>query len=522
MDVERFLQHHGLSENPFGAEEARHDPVFERIVASSGMSHPELVKVLGNADRPHTSVVFGEKGSGKTALRLLMARRIGLYNRENADRRTLMVAYDDFNPVLDTVAHNRSRLGKRRSRDPDRLLASFRLEDHQDAILSIAVTKLVDGIMGTGQPGMETMLMPQDIDERVRNLPRGTRVDIAALAALYDAPRGTGGSVERWESLVKKLKLGWRPPIWLFKGLVGLLTLLALGLFLAPFGHKWFDYDETVVPWWALPAAGVAAGTALVGWTMLFFRRLKVWRLSRRILKECHAIERDTAQLGRMLSDIPKNDRIGQPWPRPGGDGTNARYELTTKLISVLGHFNHNSIVVFIDRVDEPTLVAGRPERMRRLTWPLFDSKFLQQDSIGLKLLLPIELRYLMKKEDAAFFQEARLDKQSMVDRLAWTGATLYDLCTARLRACHPDRDGEIALTDLFADDVTRDALIEALSQMQQPRDAFKMVYAVILEHCSNVPTEDEEFRIPRLTLESIRREQAQRINDLQRGLSPA
>ena len=81
-------------------------------------------------------------------------------------------------------------------------------------------------------------------------------------------------------------------------------------------------------------------------------------------------------------------------------------------------------------------LVAGRPERMRRLTWPLFDSKFLQQDAIGFKLLLPIELRYLMKKEDATFFQEARLDKQSMVDRLAWSGATLYDLCSARLRAC--------------------------------------------------------------------------------------
>ena len=56
MDVERFLEEHGLTENPFGAEEARHDPVFEKIAAGEGMSHPELVKVLGSPDRPHTSV----------------------------------------------------------------------------------------------------------------------------------------------------------------------------------------------------------------------------------------------------------------------------------------------------------------------------------------------------------------------------------------------------------------------------------------------------------------------------------
>jgi len=128
----------------------------------------------------------------------------------------------------------------------------------------------------------------------------------------------------------------------------------------------------------------------------------------------------------------------------------------------------------------------------------------------------------LMHKEDAAFFQEARLDKQSLVDRLAWSGATLYDLCSARLRACNRDKDSPITLADLFEEDVTRAALIEALGQMQQPRDAFKMIYAVILAHCNNVPADDGAYRIPKLTLESVRREQAMRINELQRGLSPA
>jgi hypothetical protein len=188
----------------------------------------------------------------------------------------------------------------------------------------------------------------------------------------------------------------------------------------------------------------------------------------------------------------------------------------------VLGALGYKGLIVLVDRVDEPTLIAGKPERMRQLVWPMFDSKFLQQEGVGLKLLLPIELRYLVHRETAEFFQEARLDKQSLVDRLDWSGATLYDLCNDRLRACQRDRTGSIALTDLFEDGVTRDTLVEALSQMHQPRDAFKLLYSVIQEHCRMVPEEEAQYRIPRLTLESVRRNQAQRVQELHRGLSPA
>ncbi|MHC4816905.1 MAG: hypothetical protein ACYTF8_02425, partial [Planctomycetota bacterium] len=76
MDVETFFKHHGVVQNPFGAEEARHDPVFEKLSINAHATHPEFAKVLGDIDRPHTSVVFGEKGAGKTAFRLLMARAI--------------------------------------------------------------------------------------------------------------------------------------------------------------------------------------------------------------------------------------------------------------------------------------------------------------------------------------------------------------------------------------------------------------------------------------------------------------
>jgi hypothetical protein len=521
MDVERFLEHHGINENPFGAEEARHDPVFERLVVGDGMAHPELIKILGNPDRPHTSVVFGEKGSGKTALRLLMARRIAKHNEDHPERRTLQIGYDDFNPVLDVMGRNKARTGSRRTRDPDRLLASFRLEDHQDAILSLAVGKIVDGILGA-KGGSERMYVPSQLGERVRSMPRSTRLDLAILATLYDSARSGGSLRDRWRLLRRKLRLGFRLPFSLLQGSAIVLSVVAAGLLLAQLVVETLNLESAHVPDWSMQAGGVAAVAAILCWIVSLGKRLKIWRLARKIAKECPAIERTPAQIRRRLNDLPPKDRISQPWPTPGGDGTNARYELTQKLMNVLGSLGHNSVVVLVDRVDEPTLVAGRPERMRRLIWPMFDSKFLQQDQIGLKLLLPLELRYLIHKEDATFFQEARLDKQSLVDRLAWTGAILYDLCSARLRACHPDPSSEISLTDLFADDVGRATLVEVLGQMQQPRDAFKMMYAVVLDHCRNVPAEDPEYQIPKLTLETVRREQAQRINELQRGLSPA
>ncbi|MEM8882960.1 MAG: hypothetical protein AAGD14_02730 [Planctomycetota bacterium] len=521
MDVEKFLEHHGIRENPFGAEEARHDPVFERLTLGGGMAHPEMIKILGNPDRPNTSVVFGEKGSGKTALRLLMARRIVEHNETSPDRRTLLVAYDDFNPILDTMGRNKARTGARRARDPDRLLASFRLEDHQDAILSGAVTKIVNALLGAPEQ-REKMMLPSGVDDKIKSMPRETRLDLLCLAALYDAPRGKGGVLDRWQRLRKKLGFGFSFRNALLQGLAALFTVLAAGLLLANIAKEKFGFENIEVPAWSFIAGSVLAAIAAVLWLGWLGRRMRIWRAARQLVKECPSIDRDPAQMRSILADIAPADRAAQVWPRRGGDGTNARYELTAKLLQALLPFGHNAIVVLVDRVDEPTLVAGRPERMRRLVWPMFDSKFLQQDGIGLKLLLPLELRYLILKEDATFFQEARLDKQSLVDRLAWTGAILYDLCSARLRACHGEKGSQISLTDLFEEGVGREALVDALGQMQQPRDAFKMMYAVLLEHCRNVPAEEPEYRIPRLTLETVRREQANRIQELQKGLSPA
>lgn len=69
---------------------------------------------------------------------------------------------------------------------------------------------------------------------------------------------------------------------------------------------------------------------------------------------------------------------------------------------------------------------------------------------------------------------------------------------------------------------MTRQDLVDALEQMHQPRDAFKFLYACLNEHCSNVTSQEQSFRVPRLVLESVRRQQAERVQQLYRGIGPA
>ncbi len=530
MNVSDFLAHHGVTENPFGAEEARHDPIFERLIHDN-TSHPDFAKILGRIDQPSAAIVFGEKGSGKTAIRLLIGRRVSQHNRavaagEAGDaRQTLLVAYDDLNPVLDRFVKHRRRFATDRDlsdADTERLLAQFRLVDHQDAILSRAVTRLTDALLqetsGAGN-GDERIELPN-----VRNLkgmPRRLRVNMAILAALYDQP-ADGSVTARWQRLRQRLKLGWRLPFNLTKwaGIVLLVAAAGLGIARAVMNEEpsWMVY--------ALVASAVA-GVVLVG--MWAWRTMTLWNLARRIHRDTPTVDRTTGELRRMLGMLRANDLAHQPWPIAQA-GSDARYDLTRRLLDVLSHFNYGSMIVLVDRVDEPTLVSGRAERMKSIVWPMFDNKFLQQQSIAMKLLLPIELRYLLQREPGDFFQEARLDKQNMIDRLTWSGATLYDLCSNRLRACRkaePQGDGTptdrpIQLTDLFEEDVTRQLLIDALDQMHQPRDAFKFLYAVVQEHCRTVTADEASYRIPRLTLENVRRTQAQRVQELHRGLAPA
>lgn len=522
MNIATFFERWGIGENPFRAEEARQDAVFLRL-ADAAIAHPDFEKIAGDAQAPATAIVFGEKGSGKTAIRLQIARRIAEHNAADPGRKILLVAYDDLNPALDRFAAHvgpavARRLSKRKASEgpvDDALarLKLFRLVDHMDAILNVATTRLVDAILGGSSISEEFGESPARVFKRGSRADKGLRRDLMLLQAAYDRPE-LGAS----RTLALRSKVGAAVDL---QG--ALWTALAVGGLAMPLGvaAAWVYYREErpEYPWlWAMAIALALWGLLLT--KRLAWDRLKLIRLGRRVARQLRTLNRSAASFAHSFELLPVADRTSERLPTEESD--EQRYAMFARLRGVVEPFGYRSIVVVMDRVDEPTLISGDADRMQAVVWPMLNNKFLQIEGVAFKLLLPIELRHSLFRESAAFFQSARLDKQNLIERLSWTGATLYDICNARVQACRKPGAEPVSLVDIFDADVTRQDLIDALDQMRQPRDAFKFLYQCVQEHCSRVTQEQAAYRIPKIVLDMVRKQQSERVQQLGRGLRPA
>jgi hypothetical protein len=247
--------------------------------------------------------------------------------------------------------------------------------------------------------------------------------------------------------------------------------------------------------------------------------RLALLGRAHRVRRQVRVIARGEISYASSLRQLPRAflDTAGLPL----SDADEPRFAMFERLRRVLRAFGYAAIVIVVDRVDEPTLVGGDPERMKAAVWPLLSNKFLQQEGLAVKMLLPMELRHALFRESSAFFQAARLDKQSMIERLAWTGATLLDLCEQRLNACRRSDLPPLSLLDLFGEDVTRQELCDGLERLHQPRDAFKMLYRCMHEHCGGLSRGQEQWRIPRLVLLNVLKGESERVQQMQRGIRP-
>jgi len=518
MNLSQFFDHYKITENPFRGEEARHDSVFGRMALdfelkpNGGSVHSDFEKIVGDLTRPSTAVVFGEKGSGKTAIRMQIAAKIREHNNRDtegegsAGDRIFLVSYDDLNAFLDRL-HDLS--GKK---DPLDTFKRIRLVDHMDTLLSQAVTKLTSVMLGAATAEEKAELGP-DVAKRLRNASRHAKRDLLMLQAVYDRHPAAGS---RTNTLRRKLRLP------LPKGLLATKTLVAIGWLIpaAVLGLALGFEGLDAGPVWQYTFLGTLGLYLLVllkrfAWDVLSAR---AW--ARKVGRALRAIGREQATWAQSIEQLDQEQRGEAIYASPASDED--RYAMLDRFKRVVGAAGFKGVIVVVDRVDEPTLVSGDPERMRAIIWPMFNNKFLQQEGLGIKMLLPIELRFALFKESNAFFQEARLDKQNLIERLTWTGAMLYDLCNARLRACLAEGSGELSLLDLFAEDVSRQDLVDALNEMHQPRDAFKFVYRCLTEHCSNVTTDQNDMRIPRLVLEQCRKAESDRVQQLYRGIRPA
>jgi len=477
MKIQQFLEHHGIATNPFADEDAQTDLVFKGACIRKTY-HPAWDKIYGNPAEPSTSVVFGEKGSGKTAIRLQLARHLADHNAEQPEHQALVVPYDDFNPFLDRF---RDRFFRRRK--PERVIKQWRLWDHVDAILALSVTQLVDRLLEVRtarHPAARDEPLPAD-----RLEPAQVR-DVMLLAACYDQS-SSENLVARWHQLRKRLGFFHWFSLWDWAVGAG-VTLLVLIAIAATGNWGWLGRLWT----WLLLAGGWAP------WT---WRRLhRHWKAGR-IARNTRVLNHNTNLLRRVLVNFTGGQLVGQPLPTE--QRSDDRYEMLRKLQGVLRALSIEGVYVLVDRVDEPYLVNGSVEMMRALVWPLLDNKLLKHPGLGLKMLLPIELERLVERERRDFHQRARLDKQNLVRSLEWTGQSLYDLAAARVEACAVEGRSP-TVEGLFDPSVDERRLVEAFAALRVPRHLFKFMYRLFTQHCNAHRDGEPVWQISGATFESV------------------
>lgn len=483
MRIRQFLEHHRIVENPFSDEDAQTDRVFQDVCIQETF-HPAWDKIFGHPTHPATSVVFGEKGSGKTALKMQMLAQLAEHNAANPSQRIFVIRYDDFNLFLDRFAGAVPFTSK-----PKRVLGRWRIWDHMDAVLALGVTHLVDRVLETRRSTLPQATAARLGDEGslpLENLDASQRRDLLLLAACYDQSN-VDNIEQRWDDLRKKLRVSiWRAKWDVALGL--LVTILALVLFATQGGFQMF---LTIWPY----------VTALAGWLPRLFRSLVWYWRSRRIIKSTRVLHHSNATLRGLLGAMPRSLTAGQPLPLRRR--TDARYELLEKFQGVLESLGFAGIYVLVDRVDEPHLLQGSPELMRLLVWPILDNKLLKHPGLGIKLLLPSELADYLDRENEDFHQKARLDKQNLVRSLEWTGQSLRDMANARIVACTEKGQTPPNLADLFDETIGQTRLTEALGSLRVPRHLFKFLYRLLVRHTNAHSEESPAWRISGAMFES-------------------
>lgn len=498
MNLHDLLAHHGMSANPFADEDAQTDPVFQGRCRTSTF-HPSWDKVYGNPSAPATSVVFGEKGAGKTAMRLQIAAQLEEHNSQSPDQKLFVINYDDFNPFLDRFA---DRLSARKRRQPTKVLAEWKVWDHMDAILSLGVTSVVDSLLGVRQKnGSPKNQLP---DDAVKRLDGYQRRDLLLLAACYDNSL-TEAFQTRWFRLRRKLRyIPWQS--WGIRAIAILTKAAVFGVI--GYTRNWHWLWTSVWPWLIIA----------LGWAPWLAQVWKWWFQAFSVSRNVRCVTRDVNPLRQVFMQFSGSDINNQPLPsKPRSDD---RYELLYKFQGLLQALGFTGIIVLVDRVDEPHLIDGSLENQRGLVWSMLDNKFLKQPGLGLKLMLPVELSDYVKQEGHDFLQRARLDKQNTIPSLEWTGQSLYDLANARVKAC-AEGEQSPSLRDLFSPEISTERLVEALGTLRVPRHLFKFLYRLLVAHCQAHTDSNPEWQINSATFESqlalYRRDQ----EDVDRGLMP-
>jgi len=502
MFTQTWRRHWGLEDDPFVQEDADKDPVLPRVAEEA--VHSSFDRLFGDPRMPGPGVVFGEKGSGKSGLRLAMRRRL-----EGPDSRAFVVEYTEFDAFLNE-ARKADRLPPHGAKTPRRVVERFGLSDHLDAILCLGVSRLCREVV-EGKHAAARSLVPKQ------------KASLLTLAALFHRSDDLSG-LELHGALRRALRA--RRPLALARRL-GQLSMVLLGAALIADANLELPFELPPVP---RPEAGVQtlAGAALVGAAALWAAVRRLWLRGRAgvAIRAIRVVPRDPEPLARLLQRVPPS--IRRDLALPDGGSVGSRLVLLQRFVSILRELGHDSFYVLMDRVDEATMLAGRAELMRPFVEPLLEHRLLQFDGLALKLFLPIELSRLYLGASPEQLKSMRLDKANTIPELRWTGQELAQVASQRLAAVRSaDVDAAAPgarLADHFADDITEEELRGTLAELGTPRLAFGFLGAVLAEHARDLadglPADAPEWRVPRRRFDILRANWLDRARGLRRALN--
>ncbi len=488
MNIQSFLEHHGILRNPFAEEDAQTDPVFKEHCINSAY-HPVWDKIYGDPSEPATAIIFGPKGSGKTAMRLQIDRHLASYNREHPTSRINVIRYDDFNPFLD---HFQERLSWRSNKKPEKVFDAWRLWDHMDAILCLGTTQMIDRALSSNEDSSPSLFEESSRihDDDLHKIDRTTARDMLLLACCYDQST-VSTFTGRWDQFRRKLGYSnWYVQWDLWLGAVWTVLMVVLVVYL-------FRTDR--IGWQT--SAWLAPLLSFLGFAPYLLRWFRCQRQAMGVRRHMRVGKREISSLRKVLMRFPPKELASQPLPR--FSRTDDRFELLTKLQMATKKLGFAGTIVLVDRVDEPHLTGGKPELMRRFVWPLLDNKLLKHPGLGLKMMLPQELHRDVERESNEFHERARLDKQNVIPAFAWTGESLYDLARARMTACSAEGKSPEP-KDLFDEQIGYARLLATFQSLRVPRHLFRFLYRVLVEHCNKHSDSQPRFTIEPQTFEAV------------------
>lgn len=366
MEPTAWLQCFGLRRDPFQAGDARQDEVL--ALDPLGMLHVRYAEVRGATGVPHSCLVVGAPGSGRSTLcmQLVAEDEHDAMQRPGQGRRVVPMA--NFGEVALEVERRRG--------------ATITRCEAIDLVLHRIVPELVDEVLGVANDGVRPRMPVVDAAAAIESAGPSACRDLLVLQALYDRDGAAAGRTMelRDRFALSGGVLAEAARAW---GLVLMGSSVLLSAVMLAFGDR---RDEalvralpTVAPEWAraLPWIGIglvlSASLGLLGrWTVAgLLARSRVRRAQRSIV----VTDRDAGDLAACLNELRPADlrRV----PRRGA--LQPRLDLLDRLERLVRLLGWRSIALVVDGVgDDPS--------SRRAISALLDERIVQRSGTSVVL----------------------------------------------------------------------------------------------------------------------------------------